>query len=230
MLTKNDCFIFYRLYWLCCHRAFSFGTHSGDNIPRCQPFVLRWRESIGSEAHHCQPGISKNDTWMTASCKGDIWSDTDMLHYRCNVCSSGVTSAALIPAFILPASPLPNARAVCHGWFGNKMRKVLSQRQKSPFHLALCHPFPLSHKLMRTHTQRTHAHAHTHTQTLMHTCTGQHSVRVFWSLFLHTHTRLHTSNRHSATHTICMLSYPLLLSPLFFLLTYLIPDVSSSLT
>lgn len=130
-------------------------------FPRCQPFVLWWRESIGSGGHHCQPGVSKNDTWMTASCKGDIWSDTDMLHYRCNVCSSGVTSAALIPAFILPASPLPNARAVCHGWFGNKMRKVLSQRQKSPFHLALCHPFH-TNSCEHTHSARTHAHAQTH--------------------------------------------------------------------
>lgn len=90
-------------------------------------------------------------------------------------------------------------------------------------------PFPF-HTNSCEHTHNARTLMHTHTQTLMHTCTGQHSVRVFWSLFLHTHTRLHTSNRHSATHTICMLSYPLLLSPLFFLLTYLIPDVSSSLT
>ena len=81
---------------------------------------------------------------MAASCKGGIWSDTNMLHYQWDVCGTDVTSAALIPTLILAASPLPYARAVCHGWFGNKMRKVLSQRQKSPFHLVLCHPSPLS--------------------------------------------------------------------------------------
>lgn len=152
MFTKNACSIFHRLYWLCCHRAFSFASHSGDKILRRKPFVCWWLEFIGSKGHHCHPGESKNDTWMAASCKGGIWSDTDMLHYQCNVCSTEVTSPTLIQALILPASPLPNARAVCHGWFGNKMRKVLSQRQKSPFHLALCHPFPLSHAHERART------------------------------------------------------------------------------
>lgn len=140
---------------------------------------------------------------MTASCKGDIWSDTDMLHYRCDVCSIQVTSSALITASFfffssLPASPLPNARAVCHGWFGNKMRKVLSQRQKSPFHLALCHPFPLSH------AYTTHANTHMHVRTseptqsfsenLLHTCISLRSLRGPW-FCLHTSAGLHAWRR-----------------------------------
>lgn len=152
---------------------------------RRQPFVSWWCESIESKGHHCHPGVSKNDTWMTASCKGDIWSDTDMLHYQCNVCSIEVTSSALIPALILPPSPLPNARAVCHGWFGNKMRKVLSQRQKSPFHLALCHPFPLSHT-------RAHLGIHTHKCTL---------TNSFSKSSAHTHKpTVHVSSTLSLTH------------------------------
>lgn len=98
----------------------------------------------------------------------------------------------------LPASPLPNAGAVCHGWFGNKMRKVLSQRQKSPFHLALCHPFPLSH------TYTTHANTHMDVRTseptqsfsenLLHRCISLRSLHVP-SFCLHTSAGLHAWRR-----------------------------------
>lgn len=64
---------------------------------RRQPFVPWWWQSVGSWGRHCHPAVSKNDTEMTASCKGDIWSDTDMLHYQGSVCSIEVTSARFFP-------------------------------------------------------------------------------------------------------------------------------------
>ncbi len=78
------------------------------------------------------------------------------------------------------------------------MRKVLSQRQKSPFHLALCHPFPLSHT--RTHSRK-HTHVHSHKLSLKILCKTHaqaYSLCMCLGSLLHTCTRLHTGNTHSA--------------------------------
>lgn len=152
MFKKNNWVLFCRLYWWSCHQAFSFCSHSGGNFYPVSSLLSL--ESIVNTVGAIAPSYLRQlhlDDHVKVT-----FEDTDMLHH--SVCSFEVTSSALLTFFSCLPHLSPDARAVCHGWFGNKMRKVLSQLQKSPFHLAPCRPFPLSHTrsswCTHTRTQR----------------------------------------------------------------------------
>lgn len=137
-VCKNACFIFYWQHWFCCHWAFSFGSHSGDKNSPSLDFCVLIVE--GSKAISVTPVYLKmTHKWLHLVAPASEVTQTCCVRDAMFVVWRW-PPLPLISALILPSSPLPNTRAVCHGWFGNKMRKVLSQRQKSPFHLAPCHP------------------------------------------------------------------------------------------